>query len=144
MFLYFIIFIKGSCQNELDHYFKALFRLDIPVVFVTKTALSLARRKLKYSAFIEYNRHLLDFFYDHFKNTKTWYRCFVPDSWRPWKKRDFPRPIHCQTNRPSIALASEKVCPLWNTCRAIYTGVSSLKTISFSIETAMSPLNIMF
>jgi len=47
MFFNFINFIKGSCQDELDHYFKALFRLDIPVVFVTKMALSLARRKLK-------------------------------------------------------------------------------------------------
>ena len=74
LFLYFINFIKGSYQDELDHYFKALFRLDVPVVFVTKMALTLARRKLKYSAFIEYNQHLLDFFYDHFKNTKTWYR----------------------------------------------------------------------
>jgi len=73
MFLYFINFIKGSCQDELDHYFKALFRLDVPVVFVTKMALSFARRKLEYSAFIEYNRHLLKFFYDHLKNTKTWY-----------------------------------------------------------------------
>lgn len=73
LFLYFINFIKGSYQDELDHYFKALFRLDVPVVFVTKMALTLARRKLEYSAFIEYNQHLLEFFYDHFKKTKTWY-----------------------------------------------------------------------
>jgi len=73
LFLYFINFIKGSYQDELDHYFKALFRLDVPVVFVTKMALTLARRKLKYSAFIEYNRHLVEFFYDNFKNKKTWY-----------------------------------------------------------------------
>ena len=66
---FFINFIKGSCQDELDHSFKALFRLDVPVVFVTKMALSLARRKLKNSAFIEYNWHLLDFFYDHFRST---------------------------------------------------------------------------
>ncbi len=35
-------------------------------------ALSLARKKLKYDAFIEFNRHLLEFFYDRFQNTKTW------------------------------------------------------------------------
>jgi len=35
-------------------------------------ALSLARRKLKYSAFIELNQHLLNFFYKHFKNSKKW------------------------------------------------------------------------
>lgn len=73
LFLYFINFIKGSYQDELDHYFKALFKLDVPVAFVTKMALSLARRKLKYSAFIEFNRHLLEFFFDHFKNVKTWH-----------------------------------------------------------------------
>lgn len=73
LFLYFINFIKGSYQDELDHYFKALFKLDVAGAIVTKMALSLARRKLKYSAFIEFNRHLLEFFYDHFKNTKTWH-----------------------------------------------------------------------
>jgi len=28
---------------------------------------------MKYSAFIEFNRHLIEYFYDHFKSTKTWY-----------------------------------------------------------------------
>ena len=51
-----------SDQDELDHYFKALFRLDIPIKFVSKMALSLARKKLKYDAFIEFNRHLIEFF----------------------------------------------------------------------------------
>lgn len=72
LFLYLINFIKGSYQDELEHFFKALFRLDVPIVFVTKMALSLARRKLKNSAFIECNRHLTEFFYDHFKSAKTW------------------------------------------------------------------------
>jgi len=73
LFLFFINFIKGSYQDELDHFFKALFRIDVPVVFVSKMALSLARRKLKYSAFIEFNRHLTEFFYEHFRNSKTWH-----------------------------------------------------------------------
>jgi hypothetical protein len=72
LFLYLINFIKGSYQDELDHYFKALFRLDVPVVFVTKMALSLARKKLNHSAFVEFNRHLLEFFYDNFKTVKSW------------------------------------------------------------------------
>ena len=50
LFLYFINLPKGSYQDELGHFFKALFRLDVPVKFVSKMALSLARRKLKYSA----------------------------------------------------------------------------------------------
>ncbi len=72
LFLFFINFIKGSYQDELDHYFKALFRLDIPIKFVSKMALSLARKKLKYDAFIEFNRHLIEFFYDRFQHKKTW------------------------------------------------------------------------
>ncbi len=72
LFLFFINFIKGSYQDELDHYFKALFRLDVPIKYVTKMALSLARKKIKFDAFIEFNRHLLEFFYDHFTNTKQW------------------------------------------------------------------------
>jgi Transposase DDE domain len=47
--------------------------LDVSVHLVTKMALSLARRKLKYSAFIEFNRHLIEFFYDHFKINRTWH-----------------------------------------------------------------------
>jgi len=61
LFLYFINLPKGSHQDELEHFFKALFRLDVPIRFVSKMALSLARKKLKYSAFIELNRHLIDF-----------------------------------------------------------------------------------
>lgn len=36
-------------------------------------ALSLARKKLKYSAFIEFNRHLLEYFYANFKEINTWH-----------------------------------------------------------------------
>ncbi len=39
---------------------------------VSKVALSKARMKLKYEAFIELNRHLCDFFYEHF-HSKTWF-----------------------------------------------------------------------
>jgi len=72
LFLYFINFIKGSYQDELEHYFKAWFRLDVPIKFVSKMALSLARKKLGYEAFIEFNHHLYEFFYDRFENVKTW------------------------------------------------------------------------
>jgi hypothetical protein len=44
----------------------------VPIKYATKMALSLARKKLKYDAFIEFNRHLLGFFYDHFTNVKQW------------------------------------------------------------------------
>ena len=71
--LYFINLPKGSYKDELDHFFKALFKLDVPVSFVSKMALSLARRKLKYSVFVELNQHLLEYFHDHFNNVKTWH-----------------------------------------------------------------------
>ena len=35
-------------------------------------ALSLARKKLDYDAFIEFNHHLLEFFYNRFRSIKTW------------------------------------------------------------------------
>jgi hypothetical protein len=73
LFLYFINLPKGSYQDELDHFFKALFKLDVAVAMVSKMALCLARRKLKYSAFVEFNQHLIEFFYKYFKNTKTWH-----------------------------------------------------------------------
>lgn len=71
--LYFINLPKGSYKDELDHFFKALFRLDVPVSFVSKMALSLARRKLKHSVFIELNHHLPEYFNDRFNNVKTWH-----------------------------------------------------------------------
>lgn len=71
--LFFINLPKGSYKDELDHFFKALFRLDVPVSFVSKMALSLARKKLKFSVFIELNQHICDFFYKHFKNIKKWH-----------------------------------------------------------------------
>ncbi len=73
LILYFINLPKGSYQDELDHFFKALLKLDVAISIVSKMALSLARRKLKYSAFIELNQHLFNFFYKHFKNYKKWY-----------------------------------------------------------------------
>lgn len=73
LFLYFINLPKGSYQDELDHFFKALYKLDVAVSVVSKMALTFARRKLKFSAFIVFNQYLIDFFYENFKNAKTWY-----------------------------------------------------------------------
>ena len=59
--------VKGSYQDELDHFFKAIFRFDVAKRIVTKAALTKARMKLKYEAFTELNRHLLDHFYKNFR-----------------------------------------------------------------------------
>ena len=73
LFLFLINLIKGSYQDELDHYFKALYKLDVAISVVTKMAFSLARKKINYTAFIEMNSHLIEFFETHFKNRKTWF-----------------------------------------------------------------------
>ena len=54
-----INFVKGSLQDELDQFFKALNRTDVAKRVVSKTALGKARLKLKFDAFIELNRHLI-------------------------------------------------------------------------------------
>jgi hypothetical protein len=70
--IYFLInFNKGSIQDELDHFFKAVNRADVPERIVSKSAFTRARKKLKYEAFIELNSEASRFFYDNFQ-TDTW------------------------------------------------------------------------
>jgi hypothetical protein len=69
--LFFLInLIKGSYQDELDHFFKAIFRFDVARRIVSKTALTKARMKLKYEAFIDLNGRLIEHFYQNFKPEK--------------------------------------------------------------------------
>ena len=70
LILLLINLVKGSYQDELDHFFKAVNRLDVAKRFVTKAALTKARKKLKYEAFIELNDQLLGHFYDNFEPQK--------------------------------------------------------------------------
>jgi len=58
--------IKGSLQDELDHFFKAVHAEEVSVRTVTKSAFTKARKKLHHQAFIELGRNLVSFFYDHF------------------------------------------------------------------------------
>lgn len=60
-------FIKRSYQDELDGFFQALKGFEVSKRIVSKVALSKARMKLKYEAFVELNRHLIDFFYRDFQ-----------------------------------------------------------------------------
>ena len=64
--------LRGSYQDQLDRFFKILFRLDVATLVVSKAALTKARMKLKYQAFIELNHHLNSFFEKNF-NPKTWF-----------------------------------------------------------------------
>ncbi len=58
--------VKGSYQDELDHFFKAIFGFDVIRRFISKPALTKARMKLKYEAFSELNDQQIDFFYQNF------------------------------------------------------------------------------
>jgi hypothetical protein len=71
LIVFLINFIKGSIQDELDYYFKAIDSLDVAVRTVTSSAFCKARKKLKHQAFIELNQKLLHYFYKHFC-FKTW------------------------------------------------------------------------
>lgn len=66
MIFFLMNMIKGSLQDELDYFFKALCARDIAIRTVTKGAFTKARKKLSYQAFIELGRHLASFFYAHF------------------------------------------------------------------------------
>lgn len=64
LIVFFMNLLTGAYQKELDGFFKALMSFEIPKRFVSKAALSKARMKLKYQAFIELNRHLIQYFYE--------------------------------------------------------------------------------
>ena len=70
LILFLINLLKGSYQDELDHFLKAVNRFDIAKRIVTKAALSKARMKLKFEAFIELNSHLTDHCYQNFNLLK--------------------------------------------------------------------------
>ncbi len=70
LLLFMINLIKGSYQDELDHFFKALNGFHVAKRVVTKAAFAKARMKLKYQAFIELNSQLLNHFYGEFKPLK--------------------------------------------------------------------------
>ncbi|MCP4757237.1 MAG: IS4 family transposase [Proteobacteria bacterium] len=72
LILYFINLNKRSYQDELDSFFKNLGDLDIDERVVTKAALSKARKKLKYGAFVDLNLHLNALFHLSF-NPRTWH-----------------------------------------------------------------------
>lgn len=64
--------IKGSYQDELDYFFKAIKHSESFVRTVTKSAFCIARKKLKFEAFIDLNREAVSYFYNHF-SPKKWF-----------------------------------------------------------------------
>ena len=69
---FLINFVRGSYQDELDNFFKTIFRFDVAKHVVSKAALTKARMKLKFEAFIELNTQLVSFFEKRFCPS-TWF-----------------------------------------------------------------------
>src|SRR5665647_2874617 len=66
MIFFLMNMIKGSLQDELDYFFKAVHAEEVSTRTVTKSAFTKARKKLHHDAFVELGRNLVSFFYDHF------------------------------------------------------------------------------
>ena len=69
--LFLINLLKGSVQDELDHFFKGFHNTGTWQRVVSKSAFCRARMKLSYLAFVELNQIIIRFFYRHFP-VKTW------------------------------------------------------------------------
>jgi hypothetical protein len=65
-------FLKGAVQRELDEFFQILRQTDVAERVVGKSAFCAARKKLKPSAFVELNDHLV----------QRWYRRAPVERWR--------------------------------------------------------------
>lgn len=71
--IFFLVnLISGSYQRELNNFFQVIMGYDVPKRFVSKVALSKARLKLKYDAFVELNRQLVEYVYAHFETVSKW------------------------------------------------------------------------
>ena len=64
---------KGSYQQELDNYFAQLSESTPPSQVVTKSALTQARKHLSHTAFTELNQQVVDGYYAHHSDLKTWH-----------------------------------------------------------------------
>ncbi len=67
------VFIRGFSEwrQELDNYFAQLNN-DLPSQVVTKSALTQARKYLAHTAFTALNRQIVDAYYAHHSDLKTW------------------------------------------------------------------------
>lgn len=61
--LFLLNLVQGALQAELDRFFELLRDRCVASRVVTKAALTLARRKLHFGAFVEINRVIVDAFY---------------------------------------------------------------------------------
>jgi len=67
LIVFLINLVRGSYQDELDKFFKSICRFDVAKRVVSKVALTKARMKLKFEAFVELNQHMVHQFEKHFQ-----------------------------------------------------------------------------
>ena len=72
LIIFLVNLVRGSYQDELDKFFKTLHRFDVARRVVSKAALTKARMKLKFQAFVELNHRMVDYFEKYF-NPKSWH-----------------------------------------------------------------------
>jgi hypothetical protein len=70
LILFMANFLKGAIQDELNWFFKTVKGNDLPKTEISASAFFQARKKLKHKAFVELNRHQVDYFYNHFSPNK--------------------------------------------------------------------------
>ena len=70
--IFLVNFLKGALQRELNEFFQVLRGTDVAERVVTKSAMCAARKKLKPSAFVELNEHLV----------RQWYRLAPVRRWQ--------------------------------------------------------------
>ena len=109
MIFFLMNMIKGSLQDELDYFFKAVHAEEVSSRTVTKSALTKARKKLHHQAFIELGRNLASFFYDHFPCRK-WkgFRILAIDG----STIKVPRTKDCADHFGAWNPAKGEACPL--------------------------------
>ena len=71
LFIFICNFLRSSIQEELDRFFQAVYKIDIPVRKATASAFCQARVKIQHTAFIEVARNIGDAFYTLF-SVKKW------------------------------------------------------------------------
>ena len=71
LIVFLVNFVRGSYQDELDKFFQTICRFDVAKRVVSKAALTKARMKLRFEAFVELNLQMLQYFETHY-NPRTW------------------------------------------------------------------------
>ena len=109
MIFFLMNMIKGSLQDELDYFFKAVHAEEVSTRTVTKSAFTKARKKLHHDAFVELGRNLVSFFYDHFPCRK-WkgFRILAIDG----STIKVPRTKACADHFGALNPAKGEACPL--------------------------------